>query len=71
MKNLPDAAWVEAAQKAAARTFDALGSMEDIDLGLSPISENDATGTNSADRSFLDYLESGGHLTAEFLANAK
>lgn len=70
MTNQPETAWVEAAQSAAARAFKALGSMEQLDLGLSLVSEDEAESTNSADGSFLDYLNQGGHLNANFLANA-
>ena len=71
MSNSPSAAQVEAARNAAQRTFDALGEMDSVDLELRVVSADEATGTNSLDGDFLDYLSNGGHLTGGFLANAK
>jgi hypothetical protein len=71
MTNQPEAAWVEAAREAANRTYDALGSIDDIALPLDIVKEEEATGTNSLDTAFLDYLASGAHLTDRFLANAQ
>ncbi|WP_395391526.1 hypothetical protein WBP07_12800 [Novosphingobium sp. BL-8A] len=71
MTNQPEQAWVEAARTAAQRTYESLGDMTHLDLGLQVVDKEDATGTNSLDRDFLDYLVSGKHLTDSFLANAQ
>lgn len=72
MTNQPETAWVEAARIAAAKTHAALGAvMESIQLDIPLVSEAEAAATNSLDRSFLDYLKNGEHLTERFLANAR
>lgn len=71
MSNQPSQVWVEAAQKAAARAFEAIGDMGDCDLGLTLVHKDDATATNSKDRAFLDLLEKREHLDSDFLANAR
>ena len=71
MSNQPDAAWVEAAQKAADRTYDALAGMGDFDLNLQLVNEDEALTTNSVDKDFLDYLARGDHLNEKFLSGAK
>lgn len=69
MSNVPEAAWVEAAQQAGDRLFEAIGSMSDTPLELKLAMET-TKGTNSADSEFLDYLDRGEHLKGSFLAHA-
>jgi len=72
MTDQPNSAWVEAARIAGAKTHDALGPvMDGLQLEIEVVSEAEAAGTNSLDRSFLDYLKNGEHLSDGFLANAR
>jgi len=73
MENTVPTAWVEAAARAADETFKAIGemaSLDALDLGVGVIGAEEAIGTNSCDSDFIAHLERGGHLNANFLANA-
>ncbi len=70
MSNKPKQEWITATEAVNKRVLETINGMEDIDLGLSFVSPEDAKATNSTDDSFLTYLKNGAHLNNSFLANA-